>query len=171
KYLQSNDMEHSASFIKSDFTKQSIKITADLSLYDLHMYVVNTREHARNLDFAKRMAIENNTSDMPASERLKLGTESSLRDIMVSLKDYEDKMIQKQQEEQRQMMELEQQKIDLDKQMYEDKKQMFYDKLMNDLRVATIRALGFQESDINNNDISDVIEQANLFMKEFELTG
>lgn len=171
KYLQSNDMEHSASFIKSDFTKQSIKITADLSLYDLHMYVVNTREHARNLDFAKRMAIENNTSDMPASERLKLGTESSLRDIMVSLKDYEDKMIERQQEEQRQMMELEQQKIDADKQMYEDKKQMFYDKLMNDLRVATIRALGFQESDINNNNISDVIEQANLFMKEFELTG
>lgn len=172
KYLQGNQMEHTAQYVKSDYTMESIRITKDLNLYTLHLYVTNNREHARQLDFARRMAIENNTSEMAGSERLKLGTSGNLREIYISMKDAEEKMLERMQQEHQQQLELEQQKLEQAEQNQQQQVQMFYDKLENDLRRDFLKALGFQsDSDVNKNSISDVVEQANLFFKDFELRG
>jgi hypothetical protein len=75
KMLQSTGRDFSVQTVKSDLSVEALKFSQeDGYLYDLHVYVTDSQEELRNLEFARRMAIENNTSDMMMSDRIEMGT-------------------------------------------------------------------------------------------------
>ena len=166
KYLQSNNKDISVSYVKSDLTIQALKINKDLSLYDLHIYVVNNNEEQRNLNLARQLALQNNTSDMTMSSRILLGTSNSIVEIITALKADEERVAQ----ERAQEFQLQKEQIESNENLSQEQKQielqMFYDKLENELKVATIKAMGFPGGNTDNDgdNIADVINYTNTLL-------
>lgn len=162
KMLQSSGRELTAQNVKSDLSIQAIKVSMeDGYLYDLHLYVVDSQKELRNIEFAKRMAIENNTSEMMMSDRITMGTMNSTKGIIDYLKNSEKEAIARQQ----QSIALEQQKLEQQGYAAEEANRIAQDnfakQLANNIEVAIIRALGnSRDNDIDKDAQSDVLEYA-----------
>lgn len=145
---------------KSEYSVEALRLAMVTEyLYDLHVYVVDSKKERDNLELARRLALENNTSDMPMSNRLQLSTGSSLAEIMQGLKQAEKEASERMNSElQLRQQELQQQGMQFEQAQQEAAKQ-FQDKLVNNIEVALINAGGDQRDvDINQNGIGDALD-------------
>lgn len=171
KYLQANDKEFSVQTVKSDLSVEALRFSAeDGWLYDLHVYVNDSQKELRDIELAKQLALNNNTSEIPMSARIKMSTSSSVRSIIGALEASEEEGQKRlQQDMQLKQQELQQQGMS-QQQALEQAEKHFQQKLANDLNIAIIRALGTsRDNDINTNQESDVLEYAKLINSNIDM--
>lgn len=159
KYLQSKGLQPDVAN-KSELSVKALQMAMENEhLYDLHVYVTDSQEELRNLNIARQLAVENNTSEMSMSDRIKLASSTSITEIVEELKESERQMIERNQQQiQLQQQQLEQQGLD-SKAAREQAERHFLMEIEKDIQVALIQATGRQkEIDADNNGISDVIE-------------
>lgn len=159
KYLQSKGLQPDVAN-KSELSVKALQMAMENEhLYDLHVYVTDSQEELRNLNIARQLAVENNTSEMLMSDRIKLASSTSITEIVEELKESERQMIERNQQQiQLQQQQLEQQGLD-SKAAREQAERHFLMEIEKDIQVALIQATGRQkEIDADNNGISDVIE-------------
>lgn len=159
KYLQSKGLQPDV-IGKSELSMEALRMCMENEhLYDLHIYVTDSQEELRNLNLARQLALENNTSQMAMSDRIKLASSNSITEIVEELKESERQEIERgQQQIQLQQQQLEQQGMDA-KSAREQAERHFLMEIEKDIQVALIQATGRQkELDADNNGISDVID-------------
>lgn len=160
KYLQAQDQEYSVQTVKSDLSVETLRFTQeDGDLFDLHVYVTNSQEELRRLQLAQRLAIENNTSEIMMSDRLKMASSQSFNEIVAILKQSESEAIERNQ----QQIALQQQQLEqqgMSSQAALDQAQANFDKEQDiKLRIGAMQAIGrLQEADTNDNGMSDIFE-------------
>jgi hypothetical protein len=105
------------------------------------------------------------------SDAINVLNTTSISDIKASLKKSETEMMQRQQEQQQQQQQMQQQQIQAQQQMQQEQlDREDYNKEQDrqtNIHIAEIKALGFsRETDVNQNQIPDVIEQGKLALDE-----
>ena len=149
---------------KSELSLEALRLALeDESLYDLHVYVTDSQEELRNLQVARQLALENNTSQMAMSDRIKLTSATSITEIIEELKESERQELARQQQEfQLRQQELQQQGLQAQAALEQAarEKQAEIDK---DIRVAIIQAMGRNQNiDVDANGNADLIEMNKL---------
>lgn len=165
KYLQARGKQIDT-VGKSELSLEALRLALeDGDLYDLHIYVTDSQEELRNIQLAKQLALENNTSEMSMSDRLLLSTGTSLNEIVTGLKASEKEAIARSQQQiQLQQQQLEQQGMDAEeaRNLALQMKKMELD---NQLKVATINALGRQQTGDGDGDgINDILSYNKIAM-------
>lgn len=165
QYLQSKKLDMGNVQINSFVTDGLLEINNnDFNLYQLHVYVHKSQEEKRKLQYAQKLA-EMNTMNTPMSERILMGTTDDIKDIILKLKETE----QKQEEQMRSQQEMEQQKLQAMQQEAQEKRE--FEKEQNqldreyELYGRYMQAFGFSnktEQDDNNNGMRDMLEFAKL---------
>ncbi len=159
KYLQSRGKQIDT-INKSELSLEALNLALeDGDLYDLHVYITDSQQELRDLQVAKQLALENNTSEMMMSDRLKLSTGSSLQEIITGLEESERQMIERRNQDlQLKQQQLEQQGMDAQaaREQAERHIQMEIEK---DIQIALITAMGRQKDvDVDDNGIADLLE-------------
>lgn len=160
KYLQSRSGDFSAQVVKSDLSLQALKFSIeDGDLYDLHIYISDNQEELRKLETARRLALENNTSNLMMSDRLEMSVNSNYRDILSTLKKSEEQAVaQQQQEFQLKQQELQQQGYSQQEALRVAQENFITEQQVK-IHIATLQALGHEEGDdMNANGLSDILE-------------
>jgi hypothetical protein len=163
KYLQSRNKDFTVNVIKNDLTMEALRFGEEEGeLYDLHLYITDSQRELRNLELARQLALNNNTSDIPMSDRIEMATNSSVREIISKLKQSEEQSL----EMRRQEMQMKQQELEQSgataQQAQEQALKLAYAKLENDYNIAILRALGnSRDEDMANGEI-DILEAAKV---------
>lgn len=159
KYLQAKGRQPDIAN-KSELSLEALRMALDQEyLYDLHVYVTDSQEELKNLQMARQLAIENNTSEMAMSDRLKLSTSSSIQEILEGLKESEAQMMMRRDQEiQLKQQELQQQGLDAQAAREQAERQYALE-LENKIQVALINAMGRQkDTDVDDNGVADLLE-------------
>lgn len=122
QYVQAQNKDVTVSYVKSDLSRAFVKIAGtDLLLSDLHVYVSNSQEEARQLEALRKLALSNNTTDASILDLADIITTMSPAKIRIKLQESYDR----QQEKLERQFELEQQKLEQEKQIkqFEEQKE------------------------------------------------
>lgn len=147
----------------SEMSVEALRQAMDLGgLEGLRILVSNSQEELRNLQLARQLALENNTSQMMMSDRLQLSTGTNIAEIIAGLKESEKVMLQQQQQDlQMRQQELQQQGMNAEAAREQAERHLLME-LANNIDVATLNALGRQrDGDQDSNGISDIIDYNN----------
>jgi len=169
QYVQSNEIDGSISFIKSDMSRAFIKFAGtDLLLADFFLFVHNSQELQRQVEAARQLAIQNNNTGANMLDLWTLVSSNSPKEIKTVL----EQSVAKLQEQGQQQSQI------ADRQMAaaaeENEKERQHQILLEDmgneteLEKAYIQNFGFNKNntmDADNNDVPDVLEYDKLNQK------
>lgn len=166
QYVASKEKDIILTYITSDLGNAFIKTTGtEVMLRDLGVNVDNSQDAIQDLEFAKKIALQNNTTGLPMSALISMISLKSPKDIQKALEDAEDKLNQQKQAEQQHQQQMQQEQIKAAKeqqaqaQAFEaEQKQLDRE---NEIRRAMISSMGFDQ-DIQGNAVIDVVEQSKL---------
>lgn len=166
QYVASKEKDIILTYITSDLGNAFVKTTGtEVMLRDLGVNVDNSQDAIQDLEFAKKIALQNNTTGLPMSALISMISLKSPKDIQKALEDAEDKLNQQKQAEQEHQKQMQQEQIKAAKeqqaqqQAFEaEQKQLDRE---NEIRRAMISSMGFDQ-DIQGNSVIDVVEQGKL---------
>lgn len=166
QYVASKEKDIILSYITSDLGNAFIKTTGtEIMLRDLGVNVDNSQDAIQDLEFAKKIALQNNTTGLPMSALISMISLKSPKDIQKALEEAEDKLNQQKQAEQEHQKQMQQEQIKAAKeqqaqqQAFEaQQKQLDRE---NEIRRAMISSMGYDQ-DIQGNAMIDVVEQGKL---------
>lgn len=166
QYVASKEKDIILTYITSDLGNAFVKTTGtEVMLRDLGVNVDNSQDAIQDLEFAKKIALQNNTTGLPMSALISMISLKSPKDIQKALEDAEDKLNQQKQAEQEHQKQMQQEQIKAAKeqqaqqQAFEaEQKQLDRE---NEIRRAMISSMGFDQ-DIQGNAVIDVVEQGKL---------
>ncbi|PRY38433.1 hypothetical protein CLV58_109160 [Spirosoma oryzae] len=167
QFCQATDRDITVSTIHSDYSNSLLTLNGtELLLAQLHVYVTDAQAERRNLEIARQLALENNTSTLSASDRIEMGTGNSLEKIKQIVKNSElknDQLVQQSQQ-------LEQQKLAAAQKLQDDRQS--FEAEQNELdrearkEEAYIRTFGGKNNttmgDTNNDGTPDSLQFAKL---------
>ena len=166
QYVASKEKDIILTYTTSDLGNAFIKTTGtEVMLRDLGVNVDNSQDAIQDLEFAKKIALQNNTTGLPMSALISMISLKSPKDIQKALEDAEDKLNQRKQEEQQHQQEMQQEQIKAAKeqqaqaQAFEAEQNQLNRE--NEIRRAMISSMGFDQ-DIQGNNMVDVVEQGKL---------
>jgi hypothetical protein len=166
QYVASKEKDIILTYTTSDLGNAFIKTTGtEVMLRDLGVNVDNSQDAIQDLEFAKKIALQNNTTGLPMSALISMISLKSPKDIQKALEDAEDKLNQRKQEEQQHQQEMQQEQIKAAKeqqaqaQAFEAEQNQLNRE--NEIRRAMISSMGFDQ-DIQGNNMIDVVEQGKL---------
>ena len=166
QYVASKEKDIVLTYTTSDLGNAFIKTTGtEVMLRDLGVNVDNSQDAIQDLEFAKKIALQNNTTGLPMSALISMISLKSPKDIQKALEDAEDKLNQRKQEEQQHQQEMQQEQIKAAKE--QQAQQQAFEAQQNQLdreneiRRAMISSMGFDQ-DIQGNNMIDVVEQGKL---------
>lgn len=162
QFVQATDRDFTIMATKSDQTKTWLKLNGlELLTVDLHVYVLNTQEHARKLELVRRLGIENNTLLTKLSDRIEMATTDSVQAIKAIIKISEEETMKQQQQAQQ----LEQQKLEQAIQMQREQQafeaqqaKLDRDAKHEDVYVATFGYAKNNTVDNDNSGVADLLE-------------
>lgn len=166
QYVASKEKDIILTYTTSDLGNAFIKTTGtEVMLRDLGVNVDNSQDAIQDLEFAKKIALQNNTTGLPMSALISMISLKSPKDIQKALEDAEDKLNQQKQAEQQHQQEMQQEQIKAakDQQAQEQAFEAQQNQLdrENEIRRAMITSMGFDQ-DIQGNNMIDVVEQGKL---------
>ena len=158
QYVASKEKDIILTYITSDLGNAFVKTTGtEVMLRDLGVNVDNSQDAIQDLEFAKKIALQNNTTGLPMSALISMISLKSPKDIQKALEDAEDKLNQQKQVQQEQIKAAKEQQAQ--QQSFEaEQKQLDRE---NEIRRAMISSMGFDQ-DIQGNAVIDVVEQGKL---------
>jgi hypothetical protein len=166
QYVASKEKDIILTYTTSDLGNAFIKTTGtEVMLRDLGVNVDNSQDAIQDLEFAKKIALQNNTTGLPMSALISMISLKSPKDIQKALEDAEDKLNQQKQAEQQHQQEMQQEQIKAAKE--QQAQQQAFEAQQNQLdreneiRRAMISSMGFDQ-DIQGNNMIDVVEQGKL---------
>jgi hypothetical protein len=166
QYVASKEKDIVLTYTTSDLGNAFIKTTGtEVMLRDLGVNVDNSQDAIQDLEFAKKIALQNNTTGLPMSALISMISLKSPKDIQKALEDAEDKLNQQKQAEQQHQQEMQQEQIKAAKE--QQAQQQAFEAQQNQLdreneiRRAMISSMGFDQ-DIQGNNMIDVVEQGRL---------
>ena len=166
QYVASKEKDIVLTYTTSDLGNAFIKTTGtEVMLRDLGVNVDNSQDAIQDLEFAKKIALQNNTTGLPMSALISMISLKSPKDIQKALEDAEDKLNQQKQAEQQHQQEMQQEQIKAAKE--QQAQQQAFEAQQNQLdreneiRRAMISSMGFDQ-DIQGNNMIDVVEQGKL---------
>ena len=166
QYVASKEKDIILTYTTSDLGNAFIKTTGtEVMLRDLGVNVDNSQDAIQDLEFAKKIALQNNTTGLPMSALISMISLKSPKDIQKALEDAEDKLNQQKQAEQQHQQEMQQEQIKAAKE--QQAQQQAFEAQQNQLdreneiRRAMISSMGFDQ-DIQGNNMIDVVEQGRL---------
>jgi hypothetical protein len=170
QYVASKEKDIVLTYTTSDLGNAFIKTTGtEVMLRDLGVNVDNSQDAIQDLEFAKKIALQNNTTGLPMSALISMISLKSPKDIQKALEDAEDKLNQQKQAEQQHQQEMQQEQIKAAKE--QQAQQQAFEAQQNQLdreneiRRAMISSMGFDQ-DIQNNNMIDVVEQGKLAIEQ-----
>lgn len=166
QYVASKEKDIVLTYTTSDLGNAFIKTTGtEVMLRDLGVNVDNSQDAIQDLEFAKKIALQNNTTGLPMSALISMISLKSPKDIQKALEDAEDKLNQQKQAEQQHQQEMQQEQIKAakDQQAQQQAFEAQQNQLdrENEIRRAMISSMGFDQ-DIQGNNMIDVVEQGKL---------
>ena len=166
QYVASKEKDIILTYTTSDLGNAFIKTTGtEVMLRDLGVNVDNSQDAIQDLEFAKKIALQNNTTGLPMSALISMISLKSPKDIQKALEDAEDKLNQQKQAEQQHQQEMQQEQIKAakDQQAQQQAFEAQQNQLdrENEIRRAMISSMGFDQ-DIQGNNMIDVVEQGKL---------
>jgi hypothetical protein len=166
QYVASKEKDIILTYTTSDLGNAFIKTTGtEVMLRDLGVNVDNSQDAIQDLEFAKKIALQNNTTGLPMSALISMISLKSPKDIQKALEDAEDKLNQQKQAEQQHQQEMQQEQIKAakDQQAQQQAFEAQQNQLdrENEIRRAMITSMGFDQ-DIQGNNMIDVVEQGKL---------
>ena len=166
QYVASKEKDIILTYTTSDLGNAFIKTTGtEVMLRDLGVNVDNSQDAIQDLEFAKKIALQNNTTGLPMSALISMISLKSPKDIQKALEDAEDKLNQQKQAEQQHQQEMQQEQIKAAKE--QQAQQQAFEAQQNQLdreneiRRAMISSMGFDQ-DVQGNNMIDVVEQGKL---------
>jgi hypothetical protein len=166
QYVASKEKDIVLTYTTSDLGNAFIKTTGtEVMLRDLGVNVDNSQDAIQDLEFAKKIALQNNTTGLPMSALISMISLKSPKDIQKALEDAEDKLNQQKQAEQQHQQEMQQEQIKAAKE--QQAQQQAFEAQQNQLdreneiRRAMISSMGFDQ-DVQGNNMIDVVEQGKL---------
>ena len=166
QYVASKEKDIILTYTTSDLGNAFIKTTGtEVMLRDLGVNVDNSQDAIQDLEFAKKIALQNNTTGLPMSALISMISLKSPKDIQKALEDAEDKLNQQKQAEQQHQQEMQQEQIKAAKEQQAqaqafEAQQNQLDR-ENEIRRAMISSMGFDQ-DVQGNNMIDVVEQGKL---------
>ena len=166
QYVASKEKDIILTYTTSNLGNAFIKTTGtEVMLRDLGVNVDNSQDAIQDLEFAKKIALQNNTTGLPMSALISMISLKSPKDIQKALEDAEDKLNQQKQAEQQHQQEMQQEQIKAakDQQAQQQAFEAQQNQLdrENEIRRAMISSMGFDQ-DIQGNNMIDVVEQGKL---------
>jgi len=166
QYVASKEKDIILTYTTSDLGNAFIKTTGtEVMLRDLGVNVDNSQDAIQDLEFAKKIALQNNTTGLPMSALISMISLKSPKDIQKALEDAEDKLNQRKQEEQQHQQEMQQEQIKAAKEQQAQAQAFEAEQNQldreNQIRRAMISSMGFDQ-DIQGNNMIDVVEQGKL---------
>jgi hypothetical protein len=166
QYVASKEKDIVLTYTTSDLGNAFIKTTGtEVMLRDLGVNVDNSQDAIQDLEFAKKIALQNNTTGLPMSALISMISLKSPKDIQKALEDAEDKLNQQKQAEQQHQQEMQQEQIKAAKEQQAQEQAFEAQQNQldreNEIRRAMITSMGFDQ-DIQGNNMIDVVEQGKL---------
>jgi hypothetical protein len=166
QYVASKEKDIILTYTTSDLGNAFIKTTGtEVMLRDLGVNVDNSQDAIQDLEFAKKIALQNNTTGLPMSALISMISLKSPKDIQKALEDAEDKLNQQKQAEQQHQQEMQQEQIKAAKEQQAQQQAFEAEQNQldreNQIRRAMISSMGFDQ-DIQGNNMIDVVEQGKL---------
>lgn len=166
QFVASKEKDIVLSYITSDLGNAFVKTTGtEIMLRDLGVNVDNSQDVIQDLELAKKIALQNNTTGLPMSALIAMISLKSPKDIQKALEDAEDKLNEQKQAEQQHQQKLQQEQIQAakDQQAQQQAFEAQQNQLdrENEIRKAMVSTMGYDQ-DIQNNSVVDVIEQGKL---------
>lgn len=172
QYCASNQGDITLSYITSDLGEAFIKVNGtELMLRDIGVNVGNSQETIMGLEMARRLALENNTTNLPMSTLVKMIGLKSVADITKALEDAEAKRmeeVQRQREHEQQLQQQQLQAVAEDKEKDRQLKKYEIDTEANvELEKVTLQGIANEGSFNDNLDLTDkLIAQKDIAIKE-----
>ena len=166
QYVASKEKDIILTYITSDLGNAFVKTTGtEVMLRDLGVNVDNSQDAIQDLEFAKKIALQNNTTGLPMSALISMISLKSPKDIQKALEDAEDKLNQQKQAEQEHQKQMQQEQIKAAKEQQAQQQSFEAEQKQldreNEIRRAMISSMGFDQ-DIQGNAVIDVVEQGKL---------
>jgi hypothetical protein len=172
QYCDSKKKDITLTYTTSDLGEAFLAINGtELMLRDIGVNVNNSQETLQELELARKLAVENNTTGLPMSALIKIIGLKSVADITKSLEEAEaeaGKQVQEQREHEKQIaeMQLQAQAEEKDKDR-ELKKYEIDTKANTELQKVTLQGIANESSFDPNADLTDkLIAQKDLAIKE-----
>lgn len=172
QYVQSQKKDVTVSYLKSDMSREFIKVMGtDLMLADIGVYVSNSQEEIRQLEALRQLAMSNNTMGASFNDLAEVLTANSPAEIRLKLKQA-DELRQSQIERQ---FQLEQQTAEAEQQLEQMKLQIEHEEFEEEWgeggtreRIAYMTTFNRQQENLQDTDadgMPDVLEYDKLSQK------
>ena len=164
-------------YTMDDMSRAMIETSpANILNRNLGVLVEDSQETQRNLEIAKQLALNNNTTNLPMSALLKMSTLNSLREIEVALKQAEDDFNKQQQQAQESAERQIQMKLEAEaaeKQADRELKKYEVDTKANtELQRATLQGIANESSFNTELDLTDkLIAQKDIALREHQINS
>lgn len=164
-------------YTTSDLGEAFIKVTkTEMMTADLGIYADYSAEAYQQLESARRLALENNTTGVPMSSLIKMLKLNSFDDIQATLEDWEEKQQQAEQAKQQQIEEMQKQALAaqaeekrLDREL---KKYEIDTKAATELEKTSLQGISNESSYNPDLDLTDkLIAQKDLALKEQDINS
>jgi len=162
QYVQSQNKDVTVSYVESDMSRAFIKLNGtDLLLADLHCYISNSQEDARQLETLRQLFMTNNNVGASPLDLAQIITSNSPSEIKAHL----EVAMAHNEEKYQQQQQMEQQKIEVEKQIAQAK--MEFEAEQNELDRQNKKEIEYIKSFINQDDnttdddgngVSDILE-------------
>jgi hypothetical protein len=172
QYCASKDRDIVLQYTTSDLGEAFIKVNGtELMLRDIGVNVNNAQETIQELELARKLAVENNTTKLPMSALVKMIGLKSVTDITKALEQAEAeqmKEVQAQREHEQQMQQQQIEAAAAEKQKDRDNAVLIAQiKAENDLNKVTLQGIANESSFDPNADLTDkLIAQRDIALKE-----
>ena len=177
QYCASKEKDIVLQYTTSDLGEAFIKVTGtELMLRDLGVNVNNAQETLQELELARKLAVENNTTKLPMSALVKMIGLKSVSDITKALEEAEadqakDVQAQREHEQQLQQQQIEAAAAEKEK----DRQKDIYIaelKANTDLQKTTLQGIANESSFDPNADLTDkLIAQKDIALKEQDINS
>lgn len=177
QYCASKERDIVLQYTTSDLGEAFVKINGtELMLRDIGINVTNSQETVQELDLARRLAVENNTTKLPMSALIKMIGLKSISDITKSLEEAEAIQMQEVQAQRQHEQEMQQQQIEAEATEKEkDRQKDIYIaelKANTDLQKTTLQGIANESSFDPNVDLTDkLIAQKDIALKEQDINS
>lgn len=162
QWLQSKNKDFTALINKGVISNAFLANNSDnFSLYDLNIFISNSKEELRQLELYKKLALENNTVITRMSTRMQMVGLNNADIILNIVKSEEEKMLELQQKQRELELQMEQAKNDLEIEKLNFEREKLDKELQNNLDEAFIRAYGHSQKageDTDGSGIPDMLE-------------
>jgi hypothetical protein len=174
QYVASTKGDITLDYITSDLGNAFIKTTGtDLLLKNMGVNVDNAQETLQDLDLARRLAVENNTTNLPMSKLISIISLKNINAIQKALEQAEAEQQKEVQAQREHEQEMQQQQIKAQQEAL-DKAQAFeaeQNQLDREAKIqeASIKVMGF-DTDTADNGMIDAIEQGKIAIEQSRLS-